>query len=228
MKILLVDDEPDIIEFLSYNLKKEGFEVLSASNGMDAIKLAKRELPDIIILDIMMPVLDGVSTCRKMREMPSLKNKIILFLTARGEEYSEVAGFDAGADDYITKPVKIRVLIARINSLKNRISKGKFTEDEQDVELGEFKISKDERMVYKSGQGIQLPKKEFEILMLLSSKPGKIFTREQIYDTLWGSDSIVSERTLDVHIRKLRENIGEEFIKTSKGVGYAFVFDVKE
>jgi two-component system alkaline phosphatase synthesis response regulator PhoP len=228
MKVLLVDDEPDIIEFLSYNLKKEGFEVLSAGNGIDAITVAKKELPDIIILDIMMPVLDGVSTCRKMREMPSLKNKIILFLTARGEEYSEVAGFDAGADDYITKPVKIRVLIARINSLKNRLSKGKFTEDGQDVELGEFRISNDERMVYKSGQRIQLPKKEFEILMLLSSKPGKIFTREQIYNTLWGSDSIVSERTLDVHIRKLRENIGEEFIKTSKGVGYAFVFDVIE
>ncbi|MFT6717376.1 MAG: two-component system alkaline phosphatase synthesis response regulator PhoP, partial [Saprospiraceae bacterium] len=174
MKVLLVDDEPDIIEFLSYNLKKEGFDVLTAVNGMDAIKLAKKELPDIIILDIMMPVLDGVSTCRKMREIPSLKNKIILFLTARGEEYSEVAGFDAGADDYITKPVKIRVLIARINSLKNRISKGEYNDDVQDLELGEFRISKDERMVYKSGQGIQLPKKEFEILMLLSSRPGKI------------------------------------------------------
>jgi two-component system alkaline phosphatase synthesis response regulator PhoP len=217
MKILLVDDEPDIIEFLSYNLKKEGFDVLTAVNGMDAIKLAKKEMPDIIILDIMMPVLDGVSTCRKMREIPSLKNKIILFLTARGEEYSEVAGFDAGADDYITKPVKIRVLIARINSLKNRISKGEYNDDVQDLELGEFRISKDERMVYKSGQGIQLPKKEFEI-----------FTREQIYDTLWGSDSIVSERTLDVHIRKLRENIGDEHIKTSKGVGYAFVCEVKK
>jgi two-component system alkaline phosphatase synthesis response regulator PhoP len=228
MKILLVDDEPDIIEFLSYNLKKEGFDVLTAVNGMDAIKLAKKEMPDIIILDIMMPVLDGVSTCRKMREIPSLKNKIILFLTARGEEYSEVAGFDAGADDYITKPVKIRVLIARINSLKNRISKGEYNDDVQDLELGEFRISKDERMVYKSGQGIQLPKKEFEILMLLSSRPGKIFTREQIYDTLWGSDSIVSERTLDVHIRKLRENIGDEHIKTSKGVGYAFVSEVKK
>jgi two-component system alkaline phosphatase synthesis response regulator PhoP len=228
MKILLVDDEPDIIEFLSYNLKKEGFDVLTAVNGMDAIKLAKKEMPDIIILDIMMPVLDGVSTCRKMREIPSLKNKIILFLTARGEEYSEVAGFDAGADDYIAKPVKIRVLIARINSLKNRISKGEYNDDVQDLELGEFRISKDERMVYKSGQGIQLPKKEFEILMLLSSRPGKIFTREQIYDTLWGSDSIVSERTLDVHIRKLRENIGDEHIKTSKGVGYAFVSEVKK
>jgi two-component system alkaline phosphatase synthesis response regulator PhoP len=228
MKILLVDDEPDIIEFLSYNLKKEGFDVLTAVNGMDAIKLAKKEMPDIIILDIMMPVLDGVSTCRKMREIPSLKNKIILFLTARGEEYSEVAGFDAGADDYIAKPVKIRVLIARINSLKNRIAKGEYNDDVQDLELGKFRISKDERMVYKSGQGIQLPKKEFEILMLLSSRPGKIFTREQIYDTLWGSDSIVSERTLDVHIRKLRENIGDEHIKTSKGVGYAFVTEVKK
>ena len=227
MKILIVDDEPDIIEFLSYNLKKEGYEVLTASNGLEAFKTAKIELPDIIILDIMMPVLDGVSACRKMRESALLKNKIIIFLTARGEEYSEVAGFDAGADDYITKPVKIRVLLARINSLKNRLYSGG-TEDGLDIELGDFKISKDERMVYKNGKEIHLPKKEFEILMLLSSKPGKIFTREQIYDTLWGSDSIVSDRTLDVHIRKLRENIGDEHIKTSKGVGYAFVADLKE
>ena len=227
MKILIVDDEPDIIEFLSYNLKKEGFDVLSAPNGLEAINIAKRELPDIIILDIMMPVLDGVSACRKMREIPSLKNKIIIFLTARGEEYSEVAGFDAGADDYITKPVKMRVLVARINSLKNRISKSTHQEENVDVELGEFRISKDERMVYKTGVEIQLPKKEFEILLLLSSRPGKIFTREQIYDTLWGSDSVVSERTLDVHIRKLRENIGDEHIKTSKGVGYAFIPETK-
>lgn len=226
MKILIVDDEPDIIEFLSYNLKKEGFEVVSASNGMDAIKVAKVELPDIIILDIMMPVLDGVSACRKMREIPLLQNKIIIFLTARGEEYSEVAGFEAGADDYIAKPVKIRVLIARINSLKNRLSKGEFKNGDPDLELGFFRISKDERMVYKEGEAIQLPKKEFEILLLLSSRPGKIFTREQIYDALWGSDSIVSERTLDVHIRKLRENIGDNHIKTSKGVGYAFISEL--
>lgn len=225
MKILLVDDEPDILEFLSYNLKKEGFTVLTAGNGMDAITIAKKEIPDTIILDIMMPVMDGVTTCRKLRELPKLKSKIIIFLTARGEEYSEVAGFDAGADDYITKPVKMRVLIARINSLKKRVLRGEVFDDEE-LELGPFKISMDERMVYKNGKEIHLPKKEFDILVLLSTNPGKIFSREKIYDTLWGADSVVSDRTLDVHIRKLRENIGDSHIKTSKGVGYAFISDV--
>lgn len=227
MKILIVDDEPDIVEFLNYNLKKEGFEVVTADNGLSALSVAKKEQPDLIILDIMMPVMDGVETCRKIREISSLKNKIILFLTARGEEYSEVAGFDAGADDYITKPVKIRVLLARIKSLVNRIGGTSTFNDQEELHLGDFKISLAERMVYKAGNDIQLPKKEFEILVLLASKPGRIFSREQIYDSLWGSDSIVSDRTLDVHIRKLRENIGEEHIKTSKGVGYAFISEVK-
>lgn len=227
MKVLIVDDEPDILEFLNYNLSKEGFEVHNSINGLEAYTLAKKVVPDVIILDIMMPVMDGVEACRKMRLEPSLKNKIIIFLTARGEEYSEVAGFDAGADDYITKPIKIRVLLARIKKLMARVSNvGSFAEDDE-LDLGIFKISTSERMVYKEEQEIQLPKKEFEILLLLSSRPGKIFTREQIYDTLWGSDSIVSDRTLDVHIRKLRENIGDEHIKTSKGVGYAFIPDRK-
>ena len=227
MKVLIVDDEPDILEFLDYNFKKEGFEVICAENGVEAVKKAKKERPDIIILDIMMPIMDGVEACRKMREEPSLKNKIIIFLTARGEEYSEVAGFDAGADDYITKPIKMRVLMARMKTLMTRISNSGSFDNDSELELGEFRISTSERMVYKGEQEIQLPKKEFEILLLLSSRPSKIFTREQIYDTLWGSDSIVSDRTLDVHIRKLRENIGEGHIKTSKGVGYAFIPDKK-
>lgn len=227
MKVLVVDDEPDITEFLMYNFKKEGYEVLSAGDGAEALSIAKKELPDIIILDIMMPVMDGVEACRKIREVPALKHKIVIFLTARGEEYSEIAGFDAGADDYITKPVKMRVLLARIKSLTNRISTTQGSSADEEIELGEFKISSSERMVYKGGKEIHLPKKEFEILLLLSSRPGKIFSREQIYDTLWGSDSIVSDRTLDVHIRKLRENIGEVHIKTSKGVGYAFIAEIK-
>ena len=228
MKILIVDDEPDILEFLEYNFKKEGYEVFQANNGDVAIQVAKKELPDIILLDIMMPVVDGVEACRTMRTIPELKSKIIIFLTARGEEYSEVAGFDAGADDYITKPVKMRVLLARIKSHKNRINTNSVEEDEEEMIHGPFRISTAERMVYKEGSKIHLPKKEFEILRLLSQRPGKIFTRENIYHELWGSDTVVSDRTLDVHIRKLRENIGEEFIKTSKGVGYAFVIETKK
>ncbi len=225
MKILIVDDEPDILEFLEYNFKKEGYEVFQANNGQEAIEVAKKTLPDIILLDIMMPIIDGVEACRRMRTIPELKSKIIIFLTARGEEYSEVAGFDAGADDYITKPVKIRVLLARIKSHRNRIIASENSGEEAEIVQGIFRISIEKRMVYKSDKQIHLPKKEFEILRMLSKRPGKIFTRENIYHDLWGSDTIVSDRTLDVHIRKLRENIGEEFIKTSKGVGYAFVID---
>lgn len=221
MKVLIVDDEPDILELLNFNLSKEGYDVIEASNGQDAIALAEKEIPDIIILDIMMPIMDGIETCRKMREIPSLKNKIIVFLTARGEEYSEIAGFDAGADDYITKPIKLRVLVARIKALSNRLASVVSIEDE--ITIGDFKISNSERMVYYKGEPIELPKKEFEILNLLSSKEGKIFSREQIYNNIWGTNSFVSERTLDVHIRKLREKIGDDHIKTSKGVGYAFI-----
>lgn len=227
MKVLLVDDEPDILEFLDYNLKKEGFDVFTAADGVEALRIAKKIQPDIIILDIMMPVMDGVETCRKIREDGALQNKIVIFLTARGEEYSEVAGFDAGADDYITKPVKIRVLMARIKTLIGRGANRHQVYGEEDVLVGDFRISQAERMVYKKEEEIQLPKKEFDILSFLATKPGRIFSREQIYDTLWGADSIVSDRTLDVHIRKLRENIGDNHIKTSKGVGYAFVPETK-
>lgn len=227
LKVLVVDDEPDIREFLSYSLEKEGYEVDTATNGVEGISVAKESIPDIIILDIMMPEMDGVETCRKIRENAKLKNAIVIFLTARGEEYSEVAGFDAGGDEYVVKPIKIRVLLARIKSLVGRLHGSSRPGSDAEINQGPFKISERERMVYKDGDEILLPKKEFEILLLLSKEPGKIFSRETIYDKLWGKDTIVSERTLDVHIRKLRENIGNEFIKTSKGVGYAFVPEAK-
>ena len=223
MKVLVVDDEIDILEVLEYNLKKEGYEVLTAQNGLEALSTARAHLPEIVILDIMMPVMDGIETCRKMREVHELKPSIILFLTARGEEYSEVAGFEAGADDYLTKPIKIRVLLTRLKSLIARVLQGPENGDLQEIDIDGLHISLSDRTVAVDGVAVYLPKKEFEILTLLASKPGKIFTREHIYNALWGRDSVVSERTLDVHIRKLRESVGEHRIKTSKGVGYSMV-----
>ena len=223
MRVLVVDDEIDILELLEYNLRKEGYEVITAQNGLDALTIAKNHTPEIIILDIMMPIMDGIETCRKMREVSELKQSIILFLTARGEEYSEVAGFEAGADDYLTKPIKIRVLLTRVKSLIARILPGGTNDENVELEIDGLRISLADRTVTIDGEGVYLPKKEFEILSLLASKPGKIFTREYIYNALWGSDSVVSERTLDVHIRKLRESVGEQRIRTSKGVGYSMV-----
>ena len=221
-KILLVDDEPDILEFLSYNLKKEGYHVYSAGNGKDAVAIAKRELPHLIILDVMMPDMDGIETCREIRESDDLKNVLIAFLTARNEDYSQIAGFEVGADDYINKPIKPRVLLSRIKALLRRSATADAGADKVDV--GGLKIDRERYIVIKEGTEINLPKKEFELLALLASKPGKVFTREVILDKVWGGEVIVGDRTIDVHIRKLREKLGEEYIKTVKGIGYKFEF----
>jgi len=223
-KILLVDDELDILEFLSYNLKKEGYKVFTAKNGKEAINVAKKENPDLIILDVMMPDMDGIETCRELREIPNLKNVMIAFLTARNEDYSQIAGFDVGADDYINKPVKPRVLISRIKALLRRASSGAESIKTEKIETGGIKIDRERYVIEKEGLEISLPKKEFELLALLASKPGKVFTREVILDRVWGGDVVVGDRTIDVHIRKLREKIGEDFIKTIKGIGYKYEF----
>lgn len=219
---MLVDDEQDILDFLSYNLRKDGYTVFTASDGKKAIESAKKESPDLIILDVMMPGMDGIETCREMREIPQLKNTVIAFLTARNEDYSQIAGFDVGADDYITKPIKPRVLSSRIKALLRRSAVVEKTDDV--VDLGNIRIDKDKHMVIKDGEEITLPKKEFKLLSLLTTKPGKVFTREFILQQVWGDDVVVGDRTIDVHIRKLREKIGDDYIKTIKGIGYKFEF----
>ena len=224
-KILVVDDEQDILEFVSYNLQKEGFEVVTAINGIEGIKKAKESEPDLIVLDIMMPEMDGVEVCRTLRADRKFDSTIIAFLTARSEDYSQIAALDEGGDDYISKPIKPRVLISRIKALLRRSKKG--AKDQSETELIQVKdivIDKEKVMVYKSGEVIELPKKEFELLSLLVSKPGKVFTREEIFNKVWGTDVIVGNRTIDVHIRKLREKIGDSYIKTVKGIGYKFEF----
>jgi len=221
VKILLVDDEPDILEFISYNLTKEGFDVYTSSNGKEAIKLAKQERPQLIILDVMMPDLDGIETCRVIRETPELKGVIVAFLTARNEDYSQIAGFDAGADDYINKPIKPRVLVSRVKALLRR--QGVNTEDEV-LGVDDFSIDREKYLIVKDGKNINLPKKEFELISLLASRPGKVFTREDILKNVWGDDVVVGDRTIDVHIRKLREKLGDSYIRTIKGVGYKFEF----
>lgn len=215
-KVLLVDDEQDILVLLKYNLEKENFLVQTASNGREAIEVAKDFMPDIIVLDVMMPEMDGIETCLELRQIPELKNVLITFLTARGEDYSQIAGFESGADGYITKPIKPRVLVSRLKALLRR-KHGVVSSDEDN---GGLKIDRDRYIVIAEGEEINLPKKEFELLDLLMSKPGNIFTREVILDTVWGSDIVVGDRTIDVHIRKLREKIGDHYIKTVKGVGY--------
>jgi len=222
-KILLVDDEQDILEFLSYNLKKEGYNVSTASNGKEAVEVAKKENPDLIILDVMMPDMDGIETCQKIREIPKLKDVMIAFLTARNEDYSQIAGFDVGGDDYINKPIKPRVLISRIKALLKR-SGNISTQKEENVNIAGLEIDRERYLIIKDGEELNLPKKEFELLALLASKPGKVFTREVILDSVWGGDVVVGDRTIDVHIRKLREKLGEELIKTVKGIGYKFDF----
>jgi two-component system alkaline phosphatase synthesis response regulator PhoP len=219
-KILLVDDDHDILEFIGYNIKKEGFEVETASNGKDAIEVAKKFKPDLIILDVMMPEMDGMETCYQMRSMPALKDTLIIFLTARGEDYSQIAGFDAGADDYITKPVKPRVLISKVRAILRR--KGGTQDDQSEIEANGVSIDRERYLMKKDGEEFNLPKKEFELLALLMSKPGKVFTREVILDSVWGGEVVVGDRTIDVHIRKLREKLGDQYIKTVKGVGYKF------
>ena len=219
-KILIVDDEKDIIEFLKYNFEKEGFKVYTASNGNEGKKVAKKEKPDLIILDIMMPGMDGVELCQELRNIPEFEDTLIIFLTARGEDYSQIAGFEVGADDYITKPVRPRVLIARVKALLKRKAKGSLPENK--IEMENLTIDTDKREVIVEGESIHIPKIEFDLLVLLVSYPGKIFSREEIYAKVWGNEVFVSDRTLDVHIRKLREKIGKHHIKTIKGVGYGF------
>lgn len=220
ISILLVDDEPDVLEFLSYNLKKEGYKVLKASNGIEALAVLKKEHPQLILLDVMMPNLDGIETCREIRAMPLFEDTIIVFLTARGEEYSQIAGFEAGADDYITKPIKPRILTSRVKALLRRY-KNDSPKDES-LNLTDLVIDKERYLVIKEGKEITLPRKEFELLALLTSKPNKVFTREEIYIKVWGTDVIVGDRTIDVHVRRIREKIGIANIKTIKGVGYKF------
>lgn len=217
-KILLVDDEKDILEFLGYNLKKEGYIVTTARNGKDAIAVARQEKPHLIILDVMMPKMDGIETCTEIKEIPELSNTIVVFLTARGEDYSQIAGFDAGADDYITKPVKPKVLISRIKALLRRYKEPE--EKVEEIRLKNILIDKERYLIVQNGEEISLPKKEFELLTLLASKPDKVFTREEIFSKVWGNDVIVGDRTIDVHVRKIREKLGIESIKTIKGVGY--------
>ncbi len=225
-KILLVDDEPDIIEFVGYNLKKEGFQVLTSSNGIEAIAIAKKELPHLIVLDVMMPEMDGIETCEEIKRIPELKNTIVAFLTARGEDYSQIAGFDAGADDYISKPIKPKVLISRVKALLKRYKTDNGSSSEKKsniVNIGDLTIDREKYIIINKGSELILPKKEFELLMLLASKPDKVFTRDEIYNAVWGDSIIVGDRTIDVHIRKVREKIGSNHIKTIKGVGYKFV-----
>lgn len=219
-KILLVDDEPDVLEFLSYNLKKEGYHVLKARNGREGLLLARSENPQLVILDVMMPEMDGIETCREIRLPPGFSDTIVVFLTARGEDYSQIAGFEAGADDYITKPIKPKVLTSRIKALLRRYRSKK--SHDQPVNLPDLIIDREKYVVIKDGKEISLPKKEFELLLLLTSRPNKVFSREEIFSSVWGNDVIVGDRTIDVHVRKIREKIGLENIKTIKGVGYKF------
>jgi two-component system alkaline phosphatase synthesis response regulator PhoP len=221
IKILLVDDEPDILEFMEYNLKKEGYQVLQAKNGKEAVEIAKKEFPHLVILDIMMPIMDGIEACRVMREIPELQNTLITFLTARNEEYSQLAGFDVGADDYITKPIKPRIMLSRVKALLRRLN-GSTGSSTPVVQIGNLKIDRESYLVFKGEESIVLPRKEFELLALLTSKPGKVFTREDILSRVWGSDIVVGDRTIDVHIRKIREKLGDDSIKTIKGIGYKF------
>jgi len=222
-KILIVDDEPDILEFLRYNLRKEGYEVVTANDGKQALGVAELEKPHLIVLDIMMPELDGVETCRLLRQKKEFSNTPIAFLTARDEDFSQITALDVGGDDYITKPIKPRVLISRINALLRR-SHRQTSEEEAVIQVHDLVIDRHKVLVFRGEQAIELPRKEFEIIWLLASRPGRVFTREEIFDKIWGRDVIVGNRTIDVHIRKLRERLGEDYIKTIKGIGYKFEF----
>ncbi|WP_298221999.1 response regulator transcription factor [Flavobacterium sp.] len=221
IKILLVDDEQDILEIVGYNLSQEGYQIVTASNGKEAIVKAKKELPHLIIMDVMMPEMDGMEACENIRRIPELSHVIITFLTARSEDYSQVAGFDAGADDYITKPIKPKLLVSKVKALLRRL-KGDEAKGSETLNVGDIEINREEYKIVKDGREIILPRKEFELFYLLASKPGKVFKREEILDKVWGNEVIVGGRTIDVHIRKLREKIGDDFFKTIKGVGYKF------
>ena len=225
-RILLVDDEKDVLEFLSYNLEKEGYKVFTALNGKDAISISREAKPHLVLLDVMMPMMDGIETCEELRKIPGLKDIMIAFLTARGEDYSQVAGFEAGGDDYIVKPIRPKVLVSRVKALLKR-SRKQYQELDKESEVfiqqDDIVLDREKYIVLKAGKELSLPRKEFELLALLLSRPGKVFTRDEIFQNVWEDNIIVGDRTIDVHIRKLREKIGEEHIKTIKGVGYKYI-----
>jgi two-component system alkaline phosphatase synthesis response regulator PhoP len=222
-RILLVDDEEDILTLLKYNLEKDGFEVRTAMNGIEALSEAKLFSPELILLDVMMPEMDGIETCSELRKLPQFNNTMICFLTARGEDYSQIAGYNSGADDYITKPIKPRVLISKIRAMLRRNVPAIEINKTEIITQGSVEIDREKYLVKVEGKEISLPKKEFELLSLLVNGQGTVFTRDVILDQVWGSDIVVGDRTIDVHIRKLREKIGDDYIKTIKGVGYKFV-----
>lgn len=219
-KILVADDDEDILEFIRYNLEKENFRVVTAINGMDAIKKAEKEDPDLMILDIMMPEMDGVEVCRHLRSLPKFSKTIIAFLTARGEDFTQIAALDVGGDDFIKKPIRPGVLVSRIKALLRRTNRQDENQSDNIIQLGNLLVNREKVLVQKDGIRIDLAKKEFELIALLLSRPGKVYTREEIFRKIWGADVIVGNRTIDVHIRKLREKLGDEYIKTVKGVGY--------
>ena len=221
IRILLVDDEPDVLEIVGYNLSQEGYQIFTAENGKEAVQKAKKHNPHLIIMDVMMPEMDGMEACEIIRKVPELNNVIITFLTARNEDYSQVAGFDAGADDYIAKPIKPKLLVSKVKALLRRLNEEESPKNET-LTIGDIEINREEYKVIKDGLEIILPRKEFELFYLLASKPGKVFKREEILDKVWGSEVVVGGRTIDVHIRKLREKIGDEYFKTTKGIGYKF------
>ena len=225
-KILLVDDEKDILEFLSYNLRNEGFHIYTAANGKEAVRLSKEIKPHLVLMDVMMPEMDGIAACEEIRSTQSLNNTMVAFLTARGEDFSQIAGFEAGGDDYITKPIKPKVLVSRVKALLKRQNVKVENADSGSVNKilsGELVVDKERYVVVKKGKDIILPRKEFEILSLLISKPEKVYTREEIFDNVWGENIVVGDRTIDVHIRKLREKLGEKYIQTVKGIGYKYI-----
>ncbi len=222
--VLVVDDESDILEFLKYNLEKEGFVVATAENGKEALEIAYKVKPQLIILDIMMPEMDGVEVCRQLRSDKVFDQTIISFLTARDEDYSQIAALDVGGDDYITKPIRPRLLVSRVKALFRRTERGAEEKESEVIKVGDLSIDKEKVLVFRNEEQIEMAKKEFELLLLLASKPGKVFTREEIFNKVWGTDVIVGNRTIDVHIRKLREKLGSQYIKTLKGVGYKFEF----
>ena len=219
--ILLIDDEPDILDFLQYNLEKEGYKVYTANNGLVGVGMVQKVKPDLVLIDVMMPVMDGIEACSTIRKDSSIQQPIIAFLTSRAEDYSQVAGFEAGADDYIAKPIRPRLLVSKVESLLRRLRNE--TLEDQSASVQGIKVNREKFIVEKKDTEIQLPKKEFELLELLLSRPGKVFTRDEILSAVWGNEAIVGERTIDVHIRKLREKLGDDYIRTIKGVGYTFV-----
>ena len=220
IKILVVDDDPDIVEILKYNLKNSGYSVKSAGNGVEAIKKAKKFIPDIILMDVMMPEMSGIEACEEIKNIDQLSQAIIIFLSARSEDYTQISAYDAGADDYISKPVKPKILLKKISNIAKKINSEENAP--KTIDLGSIKINKEEYVVIKDKKEILLPRKEFELLFLLATKPEKVFPREEIMNKVWGTQVIVGDRTIDVHVRKLREKIGEKHIKTLKGVGYKF------